>query len=110
VEKTMICYLYIHVQYGQHTMALTQIAEQHTYRILISGHIPAEWASWFNGLELQILHATKLGAVTLIQGTISDQSQLRGILNRLWDLNLKLIAVYRMDQAQFLEEGFDESE
>ena len=35
--------------------------------------------------------------VTLFTGPIADQAALRGILNKLWDLNLTLISVSRVE-------------
>jgi hypothetical protein len=34
--------------------------------------------------------------VTVISGTVPDQPALRGILNKLWDLNLTLISAERL--------------
>lgn len=76
--------------------------KQPTYRILVSGHIPDEWGTWFNGLSVRTSLDPKLGALTLLQGPIPDQARLRGVLNRLWDLNVTLCAVYRTDQEDML--------
>jgi len=38
-----------------------------------------------------------------LEGKIADQSQLRGILSVLWDLNLEIILVQRLENS--LDEG-----
>jgi hypothetical protein len=37
------------------------------------------------------------GCVTLLTGRVEDQATLRGILNRLWDLNLTVLSVIQID-------------
>jgi len=34
---------------------------------------------------------------TILTGAVADQSALRGILNKLWDLNLILVSVNRLN-------------
>ena len=38
--------------------------------------------------------------VTILSGEIVDQAALRGLLNRLWDLNLVLRSVQQIDPAK----------
>ena len=42
--------------------------------------------------------------LTVLAGPVADQAALRGILNRLWDLNLTLISVIRVEQARHRQE------
>jgi len=35
--------------------------------------------------------------ITILTGAVADQAALRGILSRIWDLNLTLISVNRVD-------------
>jgi hypothetical protein len=55
------------------------------YRIRISGQLDPEWADW-----LGALHVIKQEAdpTTTVLVCLADQAKLRGILNRVWDLNL----------------------
>jgi hypothetical protein len=59
------------------------------YEIKIRGHLDPRWVEWFAGLKLTHLD----GDVTLISGALPDQSALHGLLERIRDLNLKLISV-----------------
>jgi hypothetical protein len=60
------------------------------YQIRICGHLTADWSEWFGGL-----HITQLASgETLLVGRL-DQAGLHGVLARIRDLNLTLVAVNR---------------
>jgi hypothetical protein len=59
------------------------------YEIRIKGHLDPCWSDWFAGLELTHLE----GDQTLLAGVLPDQAALHGLLERIRDLNLKLISV-----------------
>ena len=68
-------------------MAETGKASQ-VYQIKVRGEIDARWSDWFDGLDI-----ASDGDVTTLTGSIIDQAVLRGILTKIWDLNLTLISV-----------------
>lgn len=72
----------------------------HTYQITIEGRIDARWAGWFNGLAITGKADQHGRPITLLNGQVADQAALRGILNRLWDLNLVLLSVSRLKEPQ----------
>lgn len=59
------------------------------YEIRIKGHLDPCWSDWFAGLELSHQEEDE----TLLSGLLSDQAALHGLLERIRDLNLKLISV-----------------
>ena len=61
------------------------------YKIRIRSHLDPCWSDWLAGLKLTHLP----GDETLISGTLPDQAALYGLLDRLRDLNLTLIALAR---------------
>jgi hypothetical protein len=67
------------------------------YRITVQGSLDHGWSNWLNGLTVAIDENTSGKMITTITGKITDQAQLRGILTRLWDLNLALISVVQID-------------
>lgn len=62
------------------------------YRIEAQGRLQQAWAGRFGAM--QMLQTPKTGsAVTILQGRVSDQAELLGILQTLHELHLPLLAV-----------------
>ncbi len=57
-------------------------------KIKIQGHLDKKWEDWFDGMEISYD-----GDNTILTGIMKDEAHLRGTLNRIMDLNLKLISV-----------------
>lgn len=63
------------------------------YEILVLGILDDRWSEWFQGI---VIPETCIGGrqpITTITCHSNDQARLRGILNKIWDLNLSLISV-----------------
>jgi hypothetical protein len=58
------------------------------YTIIIEGQLDVRWEEWFDGMEF-----IYEGENTILSGFVQDESALHGILNRIRDLNLKLVSV-----------------
>jgi hypothetical protein len=62
-----------------------------SYEIRVQGHLDARWTAWFDGLCL----THQSDGTTLLQGSVVDQAALHGLLGKVRDLGLPLIAVNR---------------
>jgi hypothetical protein len=67
-----------------------------TYEIQVQGELDAGWQQWFNGLAITLTYGAEQMPTTTLVGPVVDQAALRGLLCRLWDLNLTLISVRRL--------------
>jgi hypothetical protein len=68
-------------------------------QIKVQGNLDARWSDWFSGLTVEVGDEGEGRPVTTLTGSI-DQATLRGILNRIWDLNLTLISVVPIEAAE----------
>ncbi len=66
------------------------------YEIRLKGHLEARWAAWFDGLSL----TQESDGTTVIRGSVIDQAALHGLLSKVRDLGLPLIAVTQLDSKQ----------
>ena len=72
---------------------------QAIYEIRVAGELDQSWEDWLDGLEVRNQFA-ETRRITALTGCVADQAALRGLLCKLWDLNLTLISVRRMDKEE----------
>jgi hypothetical protein len=63
------------------------------YVIRIQERLAPRWSRWFEGLAMSYTESGE----TVLCGPIADQAALHGILAKVRDLNLTLLAVYRIE-------------
>jgi hypothetical protein len=65
----------------------------------VEGGLDGRWSEWFQGLRIQ-----NRDGETVLSGTLPDQPALHGILDKVRDLGLTIIAVQRLPSEQPGEE------
>jgi hypothetical protein len=68
------------------------------YQIAVEGELDPGWAESFSGMTIVSESIDGLSFSTLT-GPVADQAALRGMLCKLWDLNLTLITVRRTEAS-----------
>jgi hypothetical protein len=63
------------------------------YQIRIAGQLGSQWADWFEGLTI----TPDDNGDTLITGPVIDQAALHGLLKKVRDLGLPLLALQRVE-------------
>jgi hypothetical protein len=63
------------------------------YEIRVQGHINQRWSEWFDGLTIS--YDAEYNSV--LRGPLVDEAALHGVLNKIRDLNLPLLAVQRVE-------------
>lgn len=83
-------------------------AQRHTsgsYQIEVQGRLDDSWAGWLDGMAIARAHARDGTPIVVLSGPVADQAALRGLLARLWDLNLTVIALRRIAPPDEPERG-----
>jgi hypothetical protein len=63
------------------------------YEIRVNGVLGSGWSAWFDGLQV----TSDQHGQTTIAGPVVDQAALHGLLAKVRDLGLELLAVRRID-------------
>ena len=65
------------------------------YQVMVEGQLDRSWSGWFSGMTISFQDG-----VSTMTGPITDQSALRGLLSKIWDLNLTLISIARAEPGE----------
>lgn len=63
------------------------------YRLTLKGHLESDWSEWFDGLTI----TSADNGETILTGPIADQTALHGVLIKIRDMGLPLLALTRLD-------------
>jgi hypothetical protein len=76
-------------------------------RIRIHGFFSQGWSEWFDGFDI-----SHVNDVTILSGTLTDQTAVYGLLNKIRDLGIDLISVEVRDENRWGQRraGIDRSE
>jgi hypothetical protein len=68
------------------------------YQIRVQGRLNERWSDWFSGLAIDAGGEAEDPPITTLTGAL-DQAALRGVLSKVWDLNLALVSVVRLEET-----------
>ena len=69
------------------------------YEIIVQGELDQSWETIFEGMNVESEQIDEeFPPTTTLIGPVIDQAALRGLLCKLWDLNLTLISVRRFER------------
>ena len=71
------------------------------YEIRVMGHLDQHWSTWFEGLTI----SHDGDGNTVLRGSLVDEAALHGVLIKVRDLALPLLAVSRQDADGSVREG-----
>jgi hypothetical protein len=67
------------------------------YRIVVQEPLEGDWAIWFDGMSVVVETSARGIPTTVLTGLIADQAALRGLLAKIWDMNLTVISLSRIE-------------
>lgn len=70
------------------------------YRIVVDGELHESWSDWLGEVDLERRVQGYDCTHTILLSKVPDQAALRGLLNRIWDLNLELISLNKYEQGE----------
>ena len=65
------------------------------YQIRVRGHLGQQWTDWFEGLTITL----EENGETLLTGPVVDDAALYGLLKKVHDLGMPLLAVNRFESG-----------
>jgi len=68
-----------------------------TYRISVQGRIDPNWSDLLGGMTICPATTNADPKVTTLEGKLSDQASLAGVLNTLYELHLTVVSVQRLE-------------
>jgi hypothetical protein len=66
------------------------------YELRIQGRLDASWINQMQADTISVLGDADQNPVTVLTATFRDQAELRGLLDRIYNLNLPLISVHHI--------------
>ena len=77
---------------------MAKTKEPTAWRICIEGKVDRSWADWFDSMTLSYERRADGVWLTWVSGQLRDQTALRGVVTRMWDLNLRVLSVSPLDE------------
>jgi hypothetical protein len=68
------------------------------YRIVVDGELDQSWSDRLAGLRIKAIKRKSRLVVTTLSGQLTDQAELLGVLNSLYNLGLPLRVVERREE------------
>lgn len=73
-------------------MNLDKFDQPSRYQIHINGTLDLRWSDWFDGFTI-----THINGDTILEGLVSDQAALYGIIAKIRDLGIPLLSITKLD-------------
>lgn len=69
------------------------------YEIVVNGHLSSRWAAWFDGFTI----TCEPDGTSVLRGVVADQAALHGLLEKLRDLGIPLLALVQLPSSPATE-------
>ena len=76
-----------------------QVAQTANYRIVVEGVLDPVWLECLGGLEITEERQPGRPAITRLEGRLTDDAALQGVLDTLFMIGMRLVTVERLPSA-----------
>ncbi|NIM95795.1 MAG: hypothetical protein GTO18_19010 [Anaerolineales bacterium] len=80
------------------------------YEITVFGELDSRWSEWFSAIKITIERSDDRPPLTTLHCPAMDQSMLRGVINKIWDMNLNLVSVRQIPTPRMNVESWSDAE
>ena len=70
------------------------------YQITIKGHLDTHWSAWFDNMAI----SNEASGEAILHGPLADQAALHGVLIKIRDLGLPLLAITTVATSETKDE------
>ena len=81
---------------SESTVKISNFCTPATYSIHVEGLLDESWSERLAGMKIKTIERKNLPPVTTLSGQLTDQAELLGVLNALYNLGKSLVAVKRL--------------
>ena len=92
-DKYLILIISLWQLIAEDTFMDNLVTQGSVFKITIRGRLQEKWVLWLNGMIMSLENTVPGNNETIITVRIPDQAALRGILNKISDLNLTIISL-----------------
>ena len=76
-----------------------------TYQIMVQGRVDPNWSDLMAGMAICLTMSESNPPVTTLQGELSDQTALLGVINSLYELHLPVLSVLCLSYPPLSSKG-----
>jgi hypothetical protein len=69
------------------------------YQIQVLGRLPSSWSGGVAGMAIDVTTAVGEGPISVLRGEVADQAALCGLINQLYDGQLTILSVVRLEDV-----------
>jgi len=83
--------------------------EPAVWRIRLEGRVEADWARWFNWASVRCVACPDGGWQTVAEGELRRGAALDGLMDRVWDMDTRVLSVDRISDPTRSEDMLAET-
>ncbi len=75
---------------------MSEANEPAVWRICLDGRVQENWTEWFTWASVRCVTYPDGGWQTVAEGELRDRAALRGLISKMWGMNISVVSVDRI--------------